>query len=471
MRKTKIIATLGPATDAGADNPANGHSILHQLVAAGMDVARMNMSHQDADTHCRRADALVQVRRALERPVALLVDTRGPEIRIGPLSAPRPLTAGDDVTLTGTPRAADTAALSVTFPAFADEIPVGATILIDDGRLELQVRQKRGDAVICRVISGGLLRGGKGVCVPQVNFSLPFLSDRDRADLRLACAMGADMVAASFTRTADDLVQIRQELQKHGGGGMRVIAKIENQEGIRHLDDILAVADGVMIARGDLGMELPLEELPALQKTIIQKGRAAGVAVITATQMLDSMMTAPRPTRAEVCDVAGAIFDGTGAVMLSGETAAGEYPVAAVTTMDRIAVATERTMPYPAPLPPLTAQRDSITEAIAAAAVEAAHRLHAHAIVTLSQSGRAAHLLAKHRPPCPILCVTPDPLVQRQAMLTWGVVPLLAADPHPADPLQAALRTAEAAGFMPRDAYTVLVAASPFDAVQIRQNP
>lgn len=471
-RKTKIVATLGPATDGFQHHAPTEGEVLRQLLLAGMDVARMNMSHQDPDTHRRRAEALRRLRRELEVPAAMLVDTRGPEIRVGALPQALTLTRGQRVALTGEAVTATARQIPVSFPAFAEEVPVGARILIDDGRLELEAAEKTGGAVDCLVVNGGVLRSGKGVCVPGAALSIPFLSDRDRADLSLACEMGADIVAASFTRTAADVELIRQELRRHGGEHIRVVAKIENAEGVNHLDEILRVADGLMIARGDMGMEFPMEELPAIQKSIIQKSYSAGVSVITATQMLDSMITSPRPTRAEVCDVAGAVYDGASAVMLSGETAAGQYPVEAVAAMARIAAAAESHIDYRARFTARAAQDgDSITEAIAAAGVQAAHRLNAHAIVTFSRTGRAARALAKYRPACPILCVTPNAAVQRQEMLTWGVTPLLlpVGETSPADPLEAALRAAEEAGWMPGGSRVVTVIGSPFDAVKVVQ--
>lgn len=471
MRKTKIIATLGPATDGFVHHAPTQGEILRQLMIAGIDVARMNMSHQDADTHRRRAEAVHRLRHELEKPIALLVDTKGPEIRLGALSSPIALQAGQRFSLTGESVEGTERQASVSYSAFAAEVPIGARILIDDGRLELKVTDKSERAVDCLVVNGGTLRGKKGLCVPGVSLSLPFLSEKDRDDLALACEMGADIVAASFTRTAADIAAIRRELARHGGEHIRVVAKIENAEGVDHLDDILAVADGLMIARGDMGMEFPMEELPAIQRAIIRKSYSAGVSVITATQMLDSMVSCPRPTRAEVCDVAGAIDDGTSAVMLSGETAAGQYPVEAVATMARIATATEQNIDYRARFDARTAQEsDSITEAIAAAAVDAAHRLNVHAIVTLSRTGHAARLLAKYRPACPIVCVTPDPLIQRQAMLTWGVVPLLLPPAPAADPLAAAIAAAADAGWMPTGFRTVVVAGTPFDSIRVIEN-
>ncbi|MBO5797457.1 MAG: pyruvate kinase [Clostridia bacterium] len=442
MRKTKIIATLGPATDRD--------DTLRQLLAAGVDVVRMNMSHQDADTHRRRAADVRKISWELARPVALLVDTKGPEVRIGAIKGGEVLLQeGTTVTICPHPVEGDGERVSVSYLPFAGEVPPGAHILIDDGRLEWQAEEQTGEGLMCRVTHGGQLRAGKSVRVPGVSLAIPFLSEKDRADLKLACEMGADLVAASFTRSAVDVDTIRRELCQNGGEQIGVIAKIENAEGVTHLDEILRVADGVLIARGDLGMEYPLEELPAIQKEIIYKSYSAGVSVITATQMLESMLAAPRPTRAEVCDVAGAIYDGTSALMLSGETAAGDYPVEAVATMSRIAAKTEESIDYKArfhfrPTP----DSDSVTEAMAAAAVEAAHRLKAAAIVTLSHTGRGARMLAKYRPACPIVCVTPDPVVHRQGMLTWGVVPLLLSPAPTVDLYTATVETARAAGWI-----------------------
>ena len=440
MRKTKIVATLGPATDQG--------QTLQQMLVAGVDVARMNMSHQDADTHRRRAAEVRRLSRELERPVALLVDTKGPEIRLGAMESDTlTLRDGAMFTICSRPVLGNSERASVSYLPFAGEVMPSARILIDDGRLELQAEEPTDEGLLCRVIHGGPLRAGKSVRVPGVSLAIPFLSDKDRADLKLACEMEADMVAASFTRSAADVAIIRRELAQHGGEGIQVIAKIENAEGVHHLDEILRVADGILIARGDLGMEYPMEELPAIQKEIIYKSYSAGVSVITATQMLESMMTASRPTRAEVCDVAGAIYDGTSAVMLSGETAAGQYPVEAVATMSRIAAKTEQSIDYKARFNFRAAtDSDSITEAMAAAAVDAAHRLNASAIITLSSTGRGARMLAKYRPACPIVCVTPDPVTHRQTMLTWGVVPLLLSPAPAADLYVAAVECARGAG-------------------------
>ncbi len=469
MRKTKIVATLGPATDVVLPHAPVGGDILRELMVAGMDVARMNMSHQDAATHRRRAARVRELERELEHPTAILVDTKGPEIRLGMLERPVvELVTGQPFTLLARPVLGNEKRASVDFAAFTEALTPGDKVLIDDGKLELQVTELRGEEALCTVKRGGALFGKKGIHVPGARFSLPFVSDADRADLQLACEIGADYVAASFTRTAADVALIRRELAAHGGERIRVIAKIESAEGVAHLDEILRVADGVMIARGDMGVEFPMEELPAIQKEIIRKSYSAGVSVITATQMLDSMIRETRPTRAEVCDVAGAIYDGTSALMLSGETAAGQYPVDAVAMMARIAAATEEHIDYPANFRArANASAESATEAIAAAAVEAAHRLDAAAIVTVSHTGMAARMLAKYRPACPVVCVTPDTTVFRQAALMWGVVPLLLPDLPAADPLTAALRTAEKAGRIPQGRQVVAVSGDPFHTLRI----
>ena len=419
MRKTKIICTLGPATDTP--------EVLKQLMLNGMDVARVNMSHQDHQAQKARADAVKQMREELGLPIALLLDTKGPEIRTGTFSTPKvQLQKGQAYTLTTEDIVGDETICSISFEGLPQDVTPGSRILIDDGLIELRVEQTTETAITCTVVNGGTLSANKGINVPGVYLSLPFISEKDRSDIAFAVAEDFDFIAASFTRSAEDIMLLRAELQKLNCNKIRIIAKIENSDGVENIDDIINAADGIMVARGDLGVEIPLEEIPVIQKELIKKAYNAGKQVITATQMLDSMMKYPRPTRAESTDVANAIYDGTSAIMLSGETAAGDYPIEALRTMARIAIRTEEDIDYIARFK----KRDvtelvNVTSAISHATCTTAHDLGAVAILSVSKSGRTARMLSKYRPQCPIICGTTDSTVQRQMNLSWGVTPIM----------------------------------------------
>lgn len=419
LRKTKIICTLGPATDNG--------DVLRQLMLAGMDVARLNFSHQTASEQKVRADAVKKLRRELGLPVALLLDTKGPEIRLKEFSKPKvTLKAGDKFTLTNRDIVGNETIAAVTFDRLPQEVVPGAIILIDDGLIELKVESCTDTDIYCTVINGGDVSAHKGINVPGIKLSLPFISEKDKEDIAFAVKEDFDFIAASFTRSAQDILDLRTELEKHNCHKIRIIAKIENSEGVDNIDEIIRVSDGIMVARGDLGVEIPLEEVPVIQKKLIKKGYNAGKQVITATQMLDSMMKNPRPTRAETSDVANAIYDGTSAIMLSGETAAGKYPIAALKMMSTIAERTERDIDYQSRF----RKRDftelpNVTSAISHATCTTAQDLGAVAIITVSKSGRTARMISKYRPECPIISGTTDETVQRQMNLSWGVVPIL----------------------------------------------
>lgn len=429
MRKTKIICTLGPATD----DP----EVLRGLMLAGMDVARVNMSHQDQDTHRRRIEMVKQIREELRLPVAVLIDTKGPEIRLGTFQTPKvELKAGSVYTLTTKETVGDQTTGYINYPDLPKDIYRGCHVLIDDGLIDMVVDQVTDTEIRCTVLNGGFVSAHKGINVPGVHLSMPFLSDRDRADIAFAVEMDADFIAASFVRCAEDALQIRRELEKHNDHHIRLISKIENAEGVDHLDEILKVSDGIMVARGDMGVEIPLEELPPIQKIMIKKGYNAGLQVITATQMLDSMVKNPRPTRAEVTDVANAIYDGTSAIMLSGETAVGAYPVATVKTMARIAERTERDIDYKKRFNARDVAEDTtVTNAISHATVTTAHDLGATAIVTVTKSGATARMISKFRPACPIICCTTSERTCRQMNLSWGVIPLMAQEKDNMDDL------------------------------------
>lgn len=419
MRKTKIVATMGPATD--------GPEILRAILSAGMDVARFNFSHAEHEELKKRVANLRYHCMEAGRAVALLADTKGPEIRLGLFEGGRAeLAAGTRFVLTAGEVTGNAARAHVNYAGLARDVTPGSRILLDDGLVELVVEQVSGNDITTTVVNGGAISDRKGVNVPNVSLNIPFISAGDRADLRLAVNLGFDFVAASFVRTAEDIKQLREELHRMGGDDLRIIAKIENAEGVRNADEILAVSDGLMVARGDLGVELQFEELPILQKELIKKAYRQGKNVITATQMLESMIKNPRPTRAEASDVANAIYDGTSAIMLSGETAMGKYPAEAVAVMARIAERAERDIDYRKRFAQSAYKPEtSVTNAISHATVTTAHDLEAAAVLTVTKSGETARNVSKFRPLCPIIACTPDPRVQRQLMLAWGVTPLL----------------------------------------------
>ena len=388
MRKTKIICTLGPATDDTA--------VLKQLMLAGMNVARLNFSHSTAAEQKVRSDAVKSLREELDLPVALLLDTKGPEIRLKDFTQPKIyLKAGEKFILTSRDVVGDETMAAVTFLNLPQEVSAGARILIDDGLIELKVDFCTETDIHCTIVNGGTISGHKSINVPGIKLSLPFISEKDKDDIAFAVQEDFDFIAASFTRSAQDIIELRTELERLSCHKIRIIAKIENSDGVENIDEIIRVSDGIMVARGDLGVEIPMEEIPVIQKQLIKKAYNAGKQVITATQMLDSMMKNPRPTRAEATDVANAIYDGTSAIMLSGETAAGEYPVLSLKTMALIAERTERDIDYKARF----ARRDiqeqpNVTSAISHATCTTAHDLGAVAIITVTKSGRTARMFS-----------------------------------------------------------------------------
>ncbi len=455
MRKTKIICTLGPSTD----NP----EVLRELMQSGMDVARINMSHQDHATHLTRINMVKKLRDELNLPIAILIDTKGPEIRLGTFKEKVELHAGDNYILTSKKTEGDSSKASISFPGLVHDVKRGDAVLIDDGLIALQVEKTTATDIHCTVINGGFVSSNKGINVPGVKLSMPFMSDRDRSDIKFACDVEADFIAASFARRADDVLEIRQELERNDNHTIRIIAKIENSEGVENIDDILKVSDGIMIARGDMGVEIEFDRLPSIQKSLIHKGYNAGLQVITATQMLDSMMKNPRPTRAETTDVANAIYDGTSAIMLSGETAAGAYPVQALRTMARIAIRTEQDINYKRRF----STRDmndppNVTNAISHATVTTAHDLGAAMILTVTKTGATARMISKYRPACPIICCTPSKVYIRQMNLSWGVIPVLTEEMESIDDLfEHAVQKATAAGLLKSGDLVVITAGAP----------
>ncbi len=455
-RKTKIICTLGPSTD----DP----EILRQLMLAGMNVARINMSHQDHDCHRRRIEMVKQLREELDLPVAVLIDTKGPEIRLGRFVEDKvTLEEGQTFILTTEQIEGTAERASISFSGLPQDVIPGNHVLIDDGLIDLQVMSTTDTTITCTVLNGGTVSANKGINVPDVSLSLPFMSNRDRSDIAFACEIGADFIAASFTRRAEDVVQIRQELERQNNHDIRIIAKIENAEGVENIDEIIKVSDGIMVARGDMGVEIALEEIPGLQKMIIHKAYTAGLQVITATQMLESMMKNPRPTRAETTDVANAIYDGTSAIMLSGETAAGAYPVEALKTMARIACRTEQDINYVRQFNVREVEdAPNVTNAISHAAVTTAHDMGAKAIITVTKSGATARMISKFRPACPIICCTTDKTAQRQMNLSWGVIPLMAQEMDDVDELfEHAVDRAVQKGLLDSGDLVVITAGAP----------
>jgi pyruvate kinase len=456
MRKTKIICTLGPATD--------DESVLRELFLSGMDVARFNFSHATHEEHLGRLEKIEKLRAELGIPVATLLDTKGPEIRLGTFKDSKKihLKEGQTFTLTSREIEGDEKQVSISYPNLIYDIDAGTTILIDDGLVEMKVKDVTATDIICTVKNGGIISDRKGVNVPGVHLSMPFISDKDREDILFGIKHNFDFIAASFVSTADDIKEIRKMLNKHNSQ-TKVIAKIENYHGVEHIDDIIKVSDGIMIARGDMGVEIPYEEVPVLQKMIIKKVYQAGKQVITATQMLDSMIKNPRPTRAETTDVANAIYDGTSAIMLSGETAAGAYPVEALKTMVKITVRTEADIDYKKRfrLQELC-QSPDITDAISRATVTTAHDLNAKMIITVTTSGKTARMISRYRPECQILGCTTDPMVYRQLSMAWGVTPLLIAVEHDTFELfDHAIQAVENAGYLQDGELAILTAGVP----------
>lgn len=419
MRRTKIICTLGPAS---ADK-----QVLEALCKAGMNVARMNFSHGSQDGHLEMIYRLQEVREKLGLPIAAMCDTRGPEIRTGSFAGGEALLEeGQTFTFYGQERLGSREGCTTTYENLHNVVSKGSIICIDDGLVELTVQEVSGEDVICTVENGGLVRDHKGVNLPGTPIDLPFLSRKDRSDILFAAENGFDFIAASFTRSASDVLEIRELLDNAGARSMEIIAKIENRQGIDNIDEIIEVADGIMVARGDLGIEIPGYEVPLIQKELIQKCKIAGKNVIVATQMLDSMMRNPRPTRAEVNDVAQAVFDGTSAVMLSGETASGKYPVEAIKTMASIVTNVENHMDYWKSYQRLGMEKShKVGVAISRACCTTALELEAKAIITVTNRGITAKSVARFRPGCPVLALTVDERTRRALSLVWGVETVL----------------------------------------------
>ncbi|BBI34987.1 pyruvate kinase [Cohnella abietis] len=418
MRKTKIVCTIGPSSESLENTK--------KLITAGMNVARLNFSHGDFEEHGNRIKTIRQASQELNKTVAILLDTKGPEIRLGKLKEePIELVQGEFITLTTEEILGDINRVPITYKELPSDVHVGSTILIDDGLIGMTVIDIQGTEIKCQIVNSGQIKSKKGVNVPGVDISMPGLTEKDISDIKFGIEVGVDFIAASFVRRASDVLEIRELLERHDARHIHIISKIENQQGVDNLDEILEVSDGLMVARGDLGVEIPAEEVPLVQKQMIEKCNRAGKPVITATQMLDSMQRNPRPTRAEASDVANAIFDGTDAIMLSGETAAGRYPEEAVLTMSRIAERAESALHYREIFTKqANAQQTSVTEAISQAVANSALDLDAKAIVTSTESGYTARMISKYKPKSNIIAVTPVDQVLRRLQLVWGVIPV-----------------------------------------------
>ncbi len=418
MRKTKIVATLGPAT--------NEVPIIKKLIEAGLNAARFNFSHGSHEEHGQRMDNFIKAREEMGAHIPMVLDTKGPEIRTGDFaSGSINVVAGQKFTVTTDDIIGDETKVSVTYKQLADDLNIGSTILIDDGLIELKVDEINGSNIHCTVMNGGEIGSKKGVNVPDVHINLPALTQKDIDDIKFGITKGVDYIAASFIRSASDVLEIRKVLEENGGADVKIISKIESRDGVDNIDQILEVTDGVMVARGDLGVEIPFEEVPIIQKMLIKKCREKAKTVITATQMLESMTKNPRPTRAEVSDVANAIYDRTDAVMLSGESAKGKYPVEAIKAMDKIAREVESSFDYIKKFDEnRTVLLPNIASAVSHSACTTAHDLGAKLIAVVSMTGRAVRMVAKYRPACPILACTPNERTLRQLSLIWGAIPM-----------------------------------------------
>ena len=455
MRKTKIICTIGPASES--------EERLRELMLAGMNVARFNFSHGSHEEHKAKFDRVIKVSSELKLPVATLLDTKGPEIRLKDIEGGKTeLVSGQKFILTTEEILGNNEKVTITYKGLKDDINVGTTILIDDGLIEMVVDEINETDIICSVVNGGPISNHKGVNIPGAALSMPYISDVDRSDIMFGCDMDFDFLAASFVRCKEDILEVRKIIEEHGSH-MKIIAKIENTQGIRNLDEILEAADGIMVARGDMGVEIPMEEVPIVQKQMIKKAEALGKHVITATQMLESMIKNPRPTRAEATDIANAIYDGTTAIMLSGESAAGLYPVEAVKTMAKIAERTEQDIDYNSRL----RRRKDIdnidtTTAISHATCTTAMDLKAAAIITVTISGFTAGMIARYKPSCPIIACSVSPRTCRQLNLAWGVTPIWIARESTAEDLfDEAVPAAEKEGYIKKGDKVVLTAGVP----------
>ena len=454
-KKTKIVCTLGPASQS--------EDVLKKLIQNGLNVCRFNFSHGSHEEHKGRMDVVKKVREELNKPVAILLDTKGPEIRTGEFSDPEVfLEAGSKFIITMADVVGTKDICTVSYKGLVEDVVKGDLILIDDGLVGLRVEDIIGEEIHCIVENSGIVKNHKGVNVPGVKINLPALTPKDISDIEFGITQGIDFIAASFVRKASDVLAIREVLENNNATDIQIISKIENQEGVDNLEEILQVSDGLMVARGDLGVEIPTEEMPIVQKEMIKKCNELGKPVITATQMLDSMIRNPRPTRAEVTDVANAIYDGTDAIMLSGETAAGKYPVEAVKVMAAIAKRIEETLDYDNILRSKGLNNTNVTDAISYATCTTAKSLTASGIVTSTSSGHTARMVSKFRPNTPIIAATPNERTSRQLSLSWGVYTVLCEQAGNTDDLiENSINASKREGFIHEGELVVITAGVP----------
>ncbi|KAJ53192.1 pyruvate kinase [Clostridium tetanomorphum] len=457
MQKTKMVFTIGPASD--------NENILSELIKAGMNAARLNFSHGSHEEHKKRIDLVKELSNEFNKQIAIILDTKGPEIRTGNFKNEKvELIEGNKFTIyCGEEVLGDESKCSITYDRLAEDVSPGDMILIDDGLVGLEIQQVEGNKIHCVVKNSGYVANHKGVNVPGVATSLPSLTEKDKEDLKFGCNVGVDIIAASFIRKASDVLAIRKVLEQNGGSDIQIFSKIENHQGVDNIDEIIRFSDGIMVARGDMGVEIPIEQVPLVQKMIIEKCNKAGKAVITATQMLDSMIRNPRPTRAEASDIANAIFDGTDAIMLSGETAGGKYPVEAARTMARIAQAAEAQLEYEKILnKKMESHVLNVANAISIATCTTATELNASAVITATQSGYTAKMVSKYRPSCPIIAVTPSKSVARKLALNWGVFPILTNQVDSTDELiETSVEMALESGYVNKGDLVVIAAGIP----------
>lgn len=455
MKRTKIVCTLGPASE----KPEH----IEALIKAGMNVARINMSHGDYEEHGGRIKVVREVATKMGVPVAILADTKGPEIRLKTFAEGKVmLVEGDKFSLMMKDVVGDQTKASITYTKLPSCVKKGDQILIDDGKIELRAEKVTADEITCTVINGGKVSDKKSLNLPGCKIDMPYMSEVDKKDVEFAISQKADFLAMSFVRNGDDVKIMRKFMADHKETNMQLIAKVENRQGVDNLDEILELSDGAMVARGDMGVEIPFQELPSIQKLMIKKGNELGKKIITATQMLDSMIDNPRPTRAEISDVANAIYDGTTAIMLSGESAVGKYPSGAVTVMTKIAQATEADINYVGRFKEYDQKLDSVTATVCHATVAASYNLNAAAIIAVSKTGYTSREVSRFRPTCPIICVTSSPEAFRQMGLNWGVTPLMGEEKSTAEELfNHAIEVAKKSGKVKKGDTVILVGGTP----------
>lgn len=456
MRKTKIICTLGPSTKK--------NDVLRKLMLNGMNTARINFSHGTRESHLETINEVKKLREELNLPIAILLDTSGPEIRLGDfLNGKAKLESGNLFTLTSRDVEGTEKEASITYKNLPKDVEKGTIILIDDGLIKMEAEEVTDTDIVCRVLNGGTVSNHKGINVPNVNISMPYISEKDRLDIIFGIDNDLDYIAASFVRNADDVLQIRKIFEEKGCNNIKIISKIENRQGVDNIDEILEVSDGIMIARGDMGVEIPLQEVPVIQKKIIKKVYNADKIVITATQMLDSMMKNPRPTRAEATDVANAIYDGTSAIMLSGETAAGNYPVEALQTMIDITECAEADIDYKKRFKVLVKmETPNVTDAISHATCMTAMDINAAAIITITKEGGTARMISRYRPYSPIIGCTPLKKTFYQMGLSWGVNPVMINEETDTEELFTnSIKAAQQRGYIKKDEIAVITAGVP----------